>query len=56
MIRFLTEATALCTARTLFSDEYVARMVFEQEYDPEFVSRHSNQLAGLWQSYIENNQ
>lgn len=53
MFKFFTEATALCTARMMFGDEKVAKEVFDQEYDAGFVSRHPNQLAGLWQSHVE---
>lgn len=54
MFRFITESTVLCTARMMFGDEYVAEELFDQEYDAGFVSRHPNQLAGLWQSYVDN--
>lgn len=43
----------LCSARLAFGDEVVAERLFDRDYDPGFVSRHTNQCAGLWTSYVE---
>jgi hypothetical protein len=53
MFQFFAESTTLFTARMMFGDEYVAEKLFSQEYDPGFVSRHPNQLAGLWESQFD---
>lgn len=50
MFQFMYESTALCGARMMFGDEYVADKIFEQDYDAGFVSRHPNQLGSLYES------
>lgn len=54
MFQFFLESTALCTARMIHGDEAVANWVFDQDYDPDFVSRHPNQLAGLFEATYDN--
>lgn len=46
--RQATEGAVLCNARLTLGDDRVAAWVFDQEYDPGFVSRHTHQLTGLW--------
>lgn len=49
LLRTAVEGFALANARCTFGDEQVADWVFEQDYDPGFVSRHPNQLGSLYE-------
>lgn len=49
MIQFFFESAALTGARLTFGDEQVADWVFDQDYDPGFVDRHTNQLSSLYE-------
>ncbi|AGC34414.1 hypothetical protein HVTV-2_gp44 [Haloarcula virus HVTV-2] len=45
--QFAVESTSLLTMRMTLGDEATADILFEQEYDHGFVSRHSNQITSL---------
>lgn len=49
--RQATEGAMLCGARMTFGDEQVAEWVFDQEYDADFVGRHSRQLGSLFTAH-----
>lgn len=49
MFQFMMESATLCGARMTFGDEYVADQIFDQEYDAEFVGRHTHQLSSLYE-------
>lgn len=55
-VRWATEATTLLGLRAALGDDAAADLLFRQNYDAGFVSRHSNQLAGLFMAYAEGDE
>lgn len=53
MFRQVAEGTALVWSRAVLGDERTAKLLFQQEYDAGFVSRHTHQLAGLLMAHCE---
>lgn len=44
------EGVTLASARIIYGDEQVAEWVFDQDYNPEFVGRHTRQLSSLYEA------
>lgn len=50
----MAESSTILTCRMVLGDEKTADLLFNQEYDADFVSRHTHQLGGIMQSKMEN--
>jgi hypothetical protein len=53
MFQFMVESCAIATLRLTVGDDKAGDILFSQDYDPGFVSRHPHQLAALLEAKAE---